>query len=234
MRTNDFYRLKEITYLLIIIFLAMLLSGCESNNVSYRIKDDFGGTYYAKKPVEYSQPSDTNSYSQTDETSSVDNYASYQDQATDTTSYTVQRGETLFSISRKYGINPQELASVNNVNLNYHVKIGERIQVPASSSDTQSGSALAQADTTVDTQPSSSATSTSEHLAERSYAQQKPLPVLTASSAITYAVHTVQIGDTVSNISEKYNVSESSLCKINGLNRNTNLQPGTKIKIPVN
>ncbi len=42
----------------------------------------------------------------------------------------VQPGETLFSISRKYNVSARELASANNVDMNYHVRTGEKVSVP--------------------------------------------------------------------------------------------------------
>lgn len=44
--------------------------------------------------------------------------------------HTVKSGETLFSIARTYDVHPREIADVNNVDLNYHVRIGERMNIP--------------------------------------------------------------------------------------------------------
>lgn len=232
MRTKDFYRLLEISYIPALIFPALIFSGCESRSVSYRIKDDFGGAYYTNRPADYLQSDYANS-TPSDAGSTYD-YDSIpnQNQASYSGSHIVKGGETLYSISRKYGVNPQQLASANRVPLNYMVKAGEKLQVPSNSYDSEPATNLAQSGSVADSPVSSG--SVTQPAVERTYAQQKPLPVLTASSAVTYAVHTVQLGDTVTYIAEKYNVSENALCKINGLNRNSELKPGTKVKIPVN
>lgn len=51
--------------------------------------------------------------------------------AASTKSYTVRRGESLYSIARAHGISTTALAELNNLDRNYHVYIGQRLKVPA-------------------------------------------------------------------------------------------------------
>jgi murein DD-endopeptidase MepM/ murein hydrolase activator NlpD len=44
--------------------------------------------------------------------------------------HTVKPGETLFSIARNYDVTATDLARANQVGLDYHVRIGENIQLP--------------------------------------------------------------------------------------------------------
>ncbi len=52
--------------------------------------------------------------------------------AADLNDYTVQPGDTLFSISRKYGINVGTLASANNLMINSWLYVGQRLVIPNS------------------------------------------------------------------------------------------------------
>lgn len=45
-------------------------------------------------------------------------------------SYTVKRGDTLFSIAQRHGMNYRELAAVNNLRYPYLLKPGQRLRIP--------------------------------------------------------------------------------------------------------
>lgn len=47
------------------------------------------------------------------------------------TDYTVSRGETLFTISQKFGVPTETLAQLNDIRPPFTVKAGEVIKVPA-------------------------------------------------------------------------------------------------------
>lgn len=45
----------------------------------------------------------------------------------------VQKGETLYSIGRTYGIKPEEIARFNGISLNSPIKIGQKLRIPSGS-----------------------------------------------------------------------------------------------------
>ena len=47
-----------------------------------------------------------------------------------TVSHQVQKGETLYSISRKYGISVGELCSANNISTSSVIKTGQNLKIP--------------------------------------------------------------------------------------------------------
>ncbi|MCR5613731.1 M23 family metallopeptidase [Treponema sp.] len=51
-----------------------------------------------------------------------------------TASYTVQKGDTLYGIAKKYDIKVAELYSLNGMNSNDVLKVGQKIKVPAANS----------------------------------------------------------------------------------------------------
>jgi murein DD-endopeptidase MepM/ murein hydrolase activator NlpD len=53
-----------------------------------------------------------------------------------TASHEVQKGETLYSISRKYGISVGELCSVNNISTSSVIKTGQSLKIPTKNSST--------------------------------------------------------------------------------------------------
>jgi len=47
--------------------------------------------------------------------------------------HTTAAGDTIFSLSRKYKVTPQSIASANNLTLSTQLKIGQQIKIPAGS-----------------------------------------------------------------------------------------------------
>ncbi|HOJ98563.1 MAG TPA: M23 family metallopeptidase [Termitinemataceae bacterium] len=45
----------------------------------------------------------------------------------------VQKGETLYSIGRTYGIKPEEIARFNGISLNSPIKVGQKLRIPSGS-----------------------------------------------------------------------------------------------------
>lgn len=53
------------------------------------------------------------------------------------TIHIVTQGETLFGIARHYKVNPIDLATENNMDLNYLVKVGQKIKIPNDNKEMQ-------------------------------------------------------------------------------------------------
>lgn len=121
-------------------------------------------------------------------------------------SHTVKSGETLGSIAKKYNCSVNDLMSWNNLN-NSNLKIGQKLS-------------LVQSESSVTTQSKSQATSTAAK-------PKTPAP----STSAKYAVYTVQSGDNLWDIADKFDVTVAQIKSMNGL-KNTNLKLGQKLKIP--
>lgn len=66
----------------------------------------------------------------------------------------VEPGETLFAISRKYRVHPIELATENNVDLQYMVRAGQKIKIPVPNlSQEKTAVASNTKNTTIETKP---------------------------------------------------------------------------------
>lgn len=48
-----------------------------------------------------------------------------------TSTHTVQKGDTLYGLARRYGTTVQKLANLNGINLNSILRIGQKLKVPA-------------------------------------------------------------------------------------------------------
>lgn len=120
------------------------------------------------------------------------------------TKYTVQKGDTYWTISQKYGISLSSILAANNATENSALYIGDTVKIPSSDSGN-----------TGSTGGSSSGTGTS------------------GSAYVTYSTHTVQDGDTLWNIAIKYGIPYSELLEVNSLSESSYVYTGMKLTIPV-
>ncbi len=117
--------------------------------------------------------------------------------------YTVKKGDTLYSISRKYEITVAELRAANNLSESDILKEGAKLTIP--SADISNAAAL-------------SSNKTSE---------QK-----SSSAKKDTALYTVVKGDTLYGISRKYDIKVPELMAMNNLDSNSTLKIGQKLYVP--
>ncbi len=119
------------------------------------------------------------------------------------TTYTVQKGDTYWTISQKYGISLDKLLEANNAHSNPDLDIGDSVKIPKSVSSGGSN-----------TENNSGGGTNNE-------------------PTITYKKHTVTSGDTLWNIAIKYGIPFDELLKVNSLTESSYVKPGTVLTIPV-
>lgn len=119
------------------------------------------------------------------------------------TTYKVEKGDTLYSISRKYQLTVAELRTANNLSEKDVLKAGQKLIIP-------------EADI-----------STAAALSSTKQVETKAQPVQTTKT-ITY---TVVKGDTLYGISRKNGMSVAELLSLNNLDNNAVIKVGQKLKI---
>lgn len=155
----------------------------------------------------------------------------------DSNYYTVQSGDSLWSISKKFGITVDELKQANNLTSNL-LSIGQNLYIPSKETDVTTGEyvvksgdtlyAIAQKyGTTVDNLKSIN------DLTTDSLAIGQILKVPTESNEIDNDTYTVKSGDTLYGIANKYNTTVDAIKDLNNLTSNT-LSIGQTLKIPSN
>lgn len=119
------------------------------------------------------------------------------------TKYQVVKGDTLYSISKKYQLTVAELRSANNLSESDVLKAGQILIIP----EADIGNAVAL---------SSSNSKTNAN----------------ASSSIKTKVYTVEKGDTLYGIAKKFNTTVAILYDLNKLNSNSVIKTGQKLNVP--
>lgn len=141
----------------------------------------------------------------------------------------VRSGDTIWALSRKYGVSEKEMLAANGLTKRSRLKLGQKLIVPGKGAPAQAApTTVAQAET-----PKLAAkketTKRSAKPAKQQVAQKIPAKPQKPASATS---HTIKSGDTIWALSRKYGVSESALLAANNLNKRSKLQLGKKITIP--
>lgn len=147
--------------------------------------------------------------------------------------YMVQRGDTLYGISKQFGVSVEKIREANNLP-NNTIQVGQQLKIPVESPSTSTTYTVKKGDTlykiaeayntTVDelTKLNNLTTTTLQ------IGQQLKIP--TENDSITY---TVKKGDNLYNIANTYNTTVEEIKQLNGLTSNL-LSIGQILKIPTN
>ena len=149
--------------------------------------------------------------------------------------YTVKSGDSLWSISKKYGLTVDELKQANNLTSNL-LSIGQNLLIPKKEAETNIDEYIVKKgdtlyaiankyDTTVDNLKSINNLTTDL----LSIGQVLKIPNTTTN----YDTYTVKSGDTLYAIANKYNTTVDAIKKLNNLTSNT-LSINQVLKIPNN
>jgi LysM repeat protein/murein endopeptidase len=125
--------------------------------------------------------------------------------------YTVHRGDTLEKVAKRAGMNVQLLCNLNGLKPKAGVRPGQRIKLV----NAQSAPAYIEVSGSSAGKPAHTV-STADPRASKNFVP---------------AVYAAEKHDTLSKIARQRGIDLNALCQINGLNKNTALKPGQKIKL---
>ncbi len=139
----------------------------------------------------------------------------------------VEKGETLASIARKYGVSVNDLRNWNHLRRNA-VRAGQQLKIQGT--QRQTASAKTPSETA-----SSKASSKKSQAKEKTQAKESTRTSTAKQSAPAKKAqpsqHEIKNGETLSSISKKYGVSIQELKAANGMT-NDNIRAGKTLKIP--
>ena len=152
--------------------------------------------------------------------------------------YTVQKGDTLYSIANKYCLTVNELKKLNNLTSD-NLSVGQSLiveKLPSESTDintytVKSGDTLYSIAKKFNTTVSN--LMTLNNLTSSTLSLNQVLKVPTAESPTTDTYYTVKSGDTLYSIANKYGLTVDELKKLNNLTSNL-LSIGQKLKVTNN
>jgi len=151
--------------------------------------------------------------------------------------YTIQKGDSLSKIAKRYGVRSKDLAAANGISNPNKIRIGQKLKVPSRASSTSSTTPAPSAPS-----PSApSAPSAPSDLAPVAVAPAIPSPVPAPASAAPvtdgfslgdYEV-TLRDGDTIESVAKANGTTVEAILNLNGLASPEGIGPGSSIKIPL-
>lgn len=153
-------------------------------------------------------------------------------------SYTVQPGDNLYRIALRHGLTVDELAHANGITDPHRLYVGQVLLIPDSGAEESATEAAATEPLLTEAAAEVTATSSSldgvltavqatRAQAEAVVARQEAL----AEVAVTE--HVVQAGETLTQISQRYGVTTSTLIRLNNLAAPNVIYPGQRLRIPL-
>ena len=159
--------------------------------------------------------------------------------------YTIKAGDTLYGISNQFGVSVLELAKINNILTTTQLKIGQILKIPSTIGTNPStffiysvkkGDSLYSIAKKYDTTASEIIKLNNLSNNNLSIGQQLKIPEVynkeDTMSLPNYINYTVQKGDNLYSIAQKYNIKPEIIIKDNSLKSN-NLSIGQNLKIRI-
>ncbi|MEM1288026.1 MAG: LysM peptidoglycan-binding domain-containing protein [Pseudomonadota bacterium] len=141
----------------------------------------------------------------------------------------VQPGDTLFSMSRRYGVPAQVLQDVNGLSSPDGLRAGQQLVIPVFST---AAAAPTRSDTTITgtNTVSNRAAPAPTPRPRAASVRQQPQTVAQPSNAVS-GTHTVTSGDTAFNISRRYGMTVEELARLNGLSNPGAIRIGQRLRV---
>ena len=139
--------------------------------------------------------------------------------------HVVQSGDTLFSLSRQYGVEQEHLMASNGLS-SHSLSVGQQLSIPGKGRTTTSPSA---ATASLPPRTASDSAQSSRAASRGDLARPKTEPSAAAPSGTD--VYTVQPGDTLWAIARKFDIPPTQLLALNNMTRESRLKPGDHVRV---
>ncbi len=157
--------------------------------------------------------------------------------------YTVKSGDSLWTISKKYGIKISQLADLNNLKKPYTLKVGQKLKLYSTPANNNSITITKTTDYIVKSGDSLSTIAEKYNMKTIELAElnniKKPynirigqrLKVMTTQSVSNNGIYIVKSGDNLSTIASNHNMTLNEIANLNNLKKPYTLKVGQKLKL---
>jgi len=166
----------------------------------------------------------------------------------------INRGESVSSIAKKYGVSPFSIIQLNNLSNKYRIYAGDYLKVPNFAAQTQAGmqktyeyATNSKGQIVYTVRKGDNLSEIATHFKTTSYeiaqtnklrnqnqifkGQKLIIPAKGGTSTAAIVTYTVRRGDTLWDIARKYDTTPQRIAQANGISRTDYLRPGQKLKV---
>lgn len=149
--------------------------------------------------------------------------------------YTIQKGDSLSAIAKRYGVTASDLAAANGIANPNRIRIGQKIKVPEGSAPASSPKPRPEpsADPApVASAPAIPAPEVSESAPASVPAPASPAPAVDGFSLGDYE-YTLRDGETIEQVAKDNGTTVEAILSLNALASPADIKPGSTVKIPL-
>lgn len=149
--------------------------------------------------------------------------------------HTVAKGESLWKISRMYGVSTEELAAFNNLSANKTIKVGQVINIPPGGhAVTKTAAAKTEKKSIAPAAAAVPAKKDSKKDVKKDAKKEEPKKDSKKEAAAPAGTeeYTIKAGDSLAKIASKYHVKASAIAEANKITDDRKLRIGQKLVIP--
>jgi LysM repeat protein len=146
--------------------------------------------------------------------------------------YTIQKGDSLSRIAKRYGVSAKDLAAANEISNPNKIRVGQKIKVPEDSSSPsleESSPAPVPASTPLASAPAIPAPAA---VPEAVPAPASPAPAVDGLSLGDYE-YTLRDGEAIEQVAKDNGTTVEAILTLNGLASPADIGPGSTVKIPL-
>ena len=144
--------------------------------------------------------------------------------------HNVRKGETLSLIAGKYGTTVTELCNLNGISKTSTLSIGQPIRFRAKQVTVEaSANAIKQTSPATNAKPENNQKPQTSAKSDTS-GKKIEVPIITTTESDGHVYHSIEKGDSLYSLAQKYGTTVEKLCELNNLNYNIILKIGQKIR----
>ncbi len=144
------------------------------------------------------------------------------------TTVTVVRGDTMYSLARKYDMKTAQLAEINNIKAPYALRVGQVLKLKPDMVKSDTVNAISAQQQNLQNVKQKMV----EPKVEQPTIKQEKQPLVQTTTRVNLREITVAPGDTLYSVSRKYSVPVNDLAVMNKLSQPFTLSVGQKLKVP--
>ena len=146
--------------------------------------------------------------------------------------HTIQKGDSFWTIARRYAVSKEELAACNNMSLNQPLKVGSSLVIPPGGIQGYNPPPIKKHKSTYKSTKTKVGRTSHSYKQPPKFSYKKPTVNHVRKTTSGGSSYVVQRGDSLWKIARRFGTTTSAISSANGIDSKKTLKVGTKLVIP--